>query len=306
MSGEPEDCDCGPDEPPDPEPGCGDQGGAGCCTVFECVNLLEGSQGQNWVQIAQYPSVENCSTGDSSACTSTNGELDDPANDAGTNYLVWSPDPCPCNSPNVYKYVLTQPGGPGTCSVCSETAQCVAPDYPNAYDTLELCCEVAGDSNEQIDPPCPPCTPPECPAPNEYRYVSYSSPPCTLCSATPQCVSPTHPNSFTTLAECVTWANGYNEGQLQYNCEQPATGPLSYLNPVTSNQPCIEEDCLNFTATWVGVPYGEEVTKGLYRLQWDLIDDCPGACCAEPPKEPELGNDTIFVTTPCKCDCQEG
>jgi hypothetical protein len=99
---------------------------------------------------------------------------------------------------------------------------------------------------------------------------------------------------------------GCEEGvDLPCLCPDGTTG-LSTLKPVISDKPCIDEDCNKSTATWIGNPVGEEVVDGLYRLEWDLIDDCPGACCTEAPKEPELGNATIFVNTPCKCNCQEG
>ena len=272
MSGEPEDCDCGPDEPPDPDPNCGNQGnqgGAGCCTVFECVNLLEGSQGQNWVKIAQYPSVESCSTGDSSKCVSTNGELNDPANDAGTNYLVWSPDPCPCYSTAEFIDIssTSHPSG----SNCATMYGWITWD-PGAFGCQwyqYLSCP-PGCQN----PPLPTLSP-------EYQYGG-------------RCCDP------------ATGFSGCEEGAEAWCICPQGNAPATYVGPQSiKDQPCVEEDCQGFTATWIGIPYGEEVTKGLYRLQWDLIDDCPGVCCTEPPKEPELGNDTIFVTTPCKCNCQE-
>ena len=249
MSGEPEDCDCGPEEPPDPEPGCGPQG---------------------------------------------------------------------CQSPNVYKYLLTQPDGPGTCVVCGTTPQCVPPDTENAFDTLELCCDTANDSNEQIDPPCPRCVVEDtCPP----GYIS--------CGAT---------GGVFIIDSDIEWSwvsdDGCPEGCVAFKAEQPTAeeeaaglvvGDLSYdgicCEPepglgglaVPSNRsvegmnhPCSQKECEAHVSTWIGYPVGEEVVDGLYRLEWDLIDDCPGACCTEAPKEPELGNTTIFVNTPCKCNCQEG
>ena len=98
----------------------------------------------------------------------------------------------------------------------------------------------------------------------------------------------------------------YNPNDYKKGCmktEEEVLSGLSTAMPVLKPTPCVPEDCAGHVATWVGEPTGKKKSDGYYKVKWTLVDDCPGTCCTEPPKEPTRIKKSIMVETPCKCDC---
>lgn len=85
--------------------------------------------------------------------------------------------------------------------------------------------------------------------------------------------------------------------------EEQVLAGLSTTMPVLKPTPCMPEDCAGHVATWIAEPTGKKKSDGYYKVKWTLVDDCPGTCCTEPPKEPTRIKKSIMVETPCKCDC---
>lgn len=90
-----------------------------------------------------------------------------------------------------------------------------------------------------------------------------------------------------------------NYGEVQ---EEPC-----YYNPANQlafkEEPCSQEECEAHVSTWMAEPSGEPNEEGLYKVNWVLLDGCPGLCCSDQPTQPEFVKTSIIVDAPCKCGC---
>ena len=72
---------------------------------------------------------------------------------------------------------------------------------------------------------------------------------------------------------------------------------------IEEDKPCVEGECEAHVSTWMAEPSGEPNEEGLYKVNWVLLDGCPGACCSDQPTQPEFVKTSIIVDAPCKCSC---
>ena len=129
------------------------------------------------------------------------------------------------------------------------------------------------------------------PCPEGYT----SSPPDGLPTNPPPC-DPNYENGH--VVESVV---GCCEGIVQRPCT--SVGALNYNPAIQLDEPCSQEECEAHVSTWMAEPIGEPNEEGLYKVNWVLLDGCPGACCSDQPTQPEFVKSSTLVDAPCKCGC---
>lgn len=310
-----DDCECG-DDPPDPDPGCCGadtcEENETCCNETTCVltsTFQTDSNNCGGCGIV-CPPGQTCVAG---VCTGGGGD--------GCCYTAV----CAYNSPSTpgeeYNYeIVSFTPSPTDCSTAVPN-ECAGVGYPpgqqGSYGEA-LCNEscVGGTIYIWSPEPCP------IEAQASYEAQVWDPRPCSgsptwwfLSTACPEGYTSSPPDGLpTNPPPCdPDYENGHVVESIVGCCEgivqRPCTavgGAMSY-NPASQLaaevEPCSQEECEAHVSTWMAEPSGEPNEKGLYKVNWVLLDGCPGACCSDQPTQPEFVKKSELIDAPCKCGC---
>ena len=271
-------CDCG-DEPPDP---CEDN--ETCCNGTTCVaNSTFQTDSNNCGGCNNVcPAGQTCVAG---GCTGGGGDIG-----CCTEYTcINTPETTPFYVATGNFYSSTVENCEATCfynCFFDPTCNDQITNYwtPNACscNNVFLICEGFQVNEPGWQPPPPP-----------YAWILNPNVPNNSCN--PGCICPT------IGAAC----NNYGEPQ-EEPCYAPGPAPLSY-DPASQlalkEEPCSQEECEAHVSTWMADPIGKPNEEGLYKVNWVLLDGCPGLCCSDQPTQPEFVEASTLVDAPCKCGC---
>ena len=324
--------DCG-DEPPDADPGCCGaltcEENETCCNNTTCVltsSFQTDTNNCGGCDIVCDPGetcVDGVCVGDGIGCcimtvcncdysfTPTLCTTDGPNNtftpgtSASCDELPFPPGfVCNDNNDGMFSVTFTEEA----CREgCCRRYEC---DGSNGYVLVSSTASSANCTYNSTSPP---------PCPNYGHYTTWSEGPCPGCCYNYICdgegmltFTGKSPTSSSACEDSYCYYNCYGDlacrGQtsnLYYpeeTCPSALGAPLN-KEIVVSDTPCVDGECEEHVATWMAEPVGEPNEKGLYKVKWILLDDCPGACCSDQPTQPEFVKSSTLVDAPCKCGC---
>jgi len=283
-------------------------GGSGCCITYGITTTAYAYNEENLS--ARTVAVITGATPNSGNCTA--GTPGDPS-----GWSVLDPGGCPCygcgfsnwECVGVGQWIMLSDcsGSPSIPGRTCETALDAGYFFPYGYVGLRvsLTCNCSSPIvalyEAQVWDPRPCSGSPTwwnlmTPCPEGYT----SSPPDGLPTNPPPC-DPNYENGH--VVESIV---GCCEGIVQRPCTAVGAGPMSY-NPasqlVFKEESCSQEECETQVSSWMAEPSGEPNEEGLYKVNWVLLDGCPGLCCSDQPTQPEFVKTSIIVDAPCKCSC---
>jgi len=275
-------CDCG-DEPPDP---CEDN--ETCCNGTTCVaNSTFQTDSNNCGGCNNVcPPGQTCVAG---GCTGGGGDIG-----CCTEYTcINTPETTPFYVATGNFYSSTVENCEATCFYnCFFDPTCN--DQITNYWTPNACPTASYEAQVWDPRPCsgsPTWWFLSTPCPEGYT----SSPPPGLPTNPPPC-DPDYENGH--IVESIV---GCCEGIVQRPCT--AIGALNYSPVIQLDEPCSQEECEAHVSTWMADPIGKPNEEGLYKVNWVLLDGCPGLCCSDQPTQPEFVEASTLVDVPCKCGC---